>query len=157
MSEEKEDNLDTHIALTTSVIAVFLAISGIMGNNADNDTILFRAESNDKWSYFQSKSIKQNMLENSLEHFEVERTRAQNDPATTTLIDEKIKKIKDDIKRYDNEKNEIKGDAEAAGKTSTQAAKQGDTYDLAEGFYQVSIVLAAVSAVVKNRDRKSVV
>lgn len=149
MSEEPK--LDNHVAITTSIIAVFLAISSIMGNNADNDSILLRSQANDQWAYYQSKSMKQHMYETNSELLALELKKPGLPESYTTEAEKTLQNYQDKARKYDVEKDEIKAKAEENEKLASHAGDQGDKYDLAEAFYQIAIILSAICLIAKNK------
>lgn len=155
MAEEKdpkEEMLEKQVALTTAIIAVFLSISSILGGNANDDIMINRGLANNQWSYFQAKSTKQALFEVNRKMFETQLA----DPALAQSYKIEIQKKLDDfdqkIEKYEVEKNEIKATAEKHEKLSDAAAEVEDMYDYAEGFYQISIILAAIALIAKRRE-----
>ncbi len=155
MAEEKdpkEEQLEKYVALTTAIIAVFLSISSILGGNANDDIMINRGLANNQWAYFQAKSTKQALYEVNRKMFETQLA----DPALAESYKKEIQKKLDDfdkkIEKYEVEKNEIKATAEKHEKLSDAASEVENMYDYAEGFYQVSIVLAAVALIGKRRE-----
>jgi len=151
MTDEQKDRLEKLVALTTAIIAVFLSISSILGSNADSDTLIFRGHANDQWSYYQSKSIKQNLYESNLQMLTIEFARPTNTGEFKKMVEEKIKNNQEKISKYETEKNEIKKKAEDFETLSEKSNEQGDVYDMAEGFYQIAIILAAVALIAKQK------
>ncbi len=155
MAEEKdpkEEQLEKHVALTTAIIAVFLSISSILGGNANDDIMINRGLANNQWAYFQAKSTKQALYEVNRKMFETQLA----DPALAESYKKEIQKKLDDfdkkIEKYEVEKNEIKAAAENHEKLSEAASEIENMYDYAEGFYQISIILAAIAMIAKRKE-----
>ena len=152
MSESKDDSqFEKWVALTTSFVAVGLAISTILNNAAGDDLLMFRSLANNQWSYFQSKSIKQNMVEIEHDNLSLE----LEDETLTETFKTKIKAkqafYQEQIKRYDTEKEDISKEAKDAEEKMEKADKKGSKFDLAEALYQISIIMAAIALIAKNR------
>lgn len=153
MSEQAEKNstLENWTALSTAIIAVFLSISSILNGQADDDTLVFRGKANNAWAYFQSKSIKQNLYEISLHTLNLQLKNNTYSPEYKDSIRAEIGDVVKRIEKYEKEKAEIKAAAEENDAISEAADSKSNWYDLAEAFYQIAIVMAAISLIAKNR------
>jgi hypothetical protein len=149
--EQEENRFEKWIALSTSFVAVGLAISTILNNAAGDDLLIFRSLANNQWSYFQSKSIKQSMVEIEHDNLSLELADETLTEAFKTKIKEKQAFYQDEIKRYEGEKKEIATEAKAAEEKMEKADKKGSKFDLAEALYQISIIMSAVALIAKNK------
>ncbi len=149
--EKKDDFLEAGASFTTAFIGVCLAISSILGGNANDDIMINRGLANNQWSYFQAKSTKQALYEVNRKMFETQLA----DPTLVKSYREEVEKKLADfdkkVEKYEVEKNEIKAQAENYEKLSTDASEIENMYDYAEGFYQIAIVIAAICLIAKNR------
>lgn len=153
MADEKnDDRLETGSALTTAIIGVFLALSSILGGNANDDIMIHRGLANNQWAYFQAKSTKQALFEVNRKMFETQ----LDDPTLAPLYREAVQKKLDDfdarVARYESEKNEIREQAEKHEKLSEAAAEIENMYDYAEAFYQIAIIISAIAIIAKRRE-----
>jgi regulator of replication initiation timing len=152
MTPEKDENkFEKLVALTTSFVAVGLAISTILNNAAGDDLLVFRSDANNKWSYFQSKSIKQNMVEIEHDNLSLEIEDETLTETFKTKIREKQAFYKEEIKRYESEKAQISKEAKEAEDKMEKADKKGLKLDLAEALYQISIIMSAIALIAKNK------
>ena len=94
------------VALTTTILAVCAALSTLKGSSNSTKTQIMTTKETNKWSYFQSKSIKQHVCELQRDQLEIQKLN-NNSPAATALIDKKLIALNEDIERYDKEKGEI--------------------------------------------------
>lgn len=146
-----ESNFEKFVALTTSFVAVGLAISTILNNAAGDDLLVLRSEANNKWSYFQSKSIKQNLVEIQVSNLALELENETYSEVYKGKVKAQMTHFEQEIKRYDGEKKEISKEATTAELLMEKADKKGMKLDLAEALYQISIIMAAISMIAKNR------
>jgi Na+/glutamate symporter len=137
------------IALFTAVIATVGAIFGYMGGatqaNAGlykNNAAIKKTEAANQWSYYQSKSTKQNLSELALEL----------SPGT------KKEFYETEIKRYKEEKVEIKANAEKLEALSKDWDQQSDAqmhqhhrWAQATTALQISIALAAIALLTRRK------
>jgi Domain of unknown function (DUF4337) len=154
MTENKNHQLQSfekYVALSTSIIAVCLALSTIMSNQVGDDLLIYKAKANNEWSRFQAKSIKQNLFEVQLEELKLDVEDENYSQNHRQKIRKSIQFFESEIKRYEKEKEEIKADATKHEKICEFADNKGNILDLAEGFYQISIILSAVALISRVR------
>ena len=60
---EGADPLGKKIGVLASILAVLLGVVTIISHRAHTDAVLFKADANDKWSFYQAKKIKFHSLE----------------------------------------------------------------------------------------------
>lgn len=146
--EKKKEKWTAYIALSTAIIAVVAAIVGLYGGQATsksilakNDAVLFQNKASDAWSYYQAKSIKENLYDIS----------SKTSPRLS--IDFKKESI-----RYKTEKEEIKKTAEDLESKVEKSNKESETnfekhhiFSYSETFLHIAIALAAISALTRNK------
>jgi hypothetical protein len=76
----KNLSFEKYIALSTSIIAVFLSLSTIFANQVGDGLLIYGAKVNNEWSRFQSKSMKENLFEVELEALNLEKEKEDNSP-----------------------------------------------------------------------------
>ncbi len=139
------------VAITTTVLAVLTAIASSRAAYCVAQSQVLTAQEGSKWAYFQAKSIKQNMMETQLHEFKIDAL-GESASDQKRLLDETILSYETDIARYDQEKSEIKLDAEDTGKKNVRLSRQGSQYALSVVFFQVGIMLSSVSALLKRKE-----
>lgn len=139
------------IAVTTTVLAVVAAIAGSRSAFYVAKAQLLTAMEGSQWSYYQAKSIKQNLAETQHKVFQVQLLGELN-PAQKNLLNNNIKTNLADITRYDQEKNEIKAQAEATNKENAQVVRMGSQFSMAVVFAQIGIMLSSVGALLKRKE-----
>lgn len=138
------------VAVTTTCLAVMTAIAASRGAACGARTQLLTAIESSKWAYYQAKSIKQNLAESQKNAFEVEVLGAAN-PEQKALYEEKLSTATAEISRYDNEKNQIRQEAEDTGLKNRLLGKKGNFFSAAVVFFQIAIMLSSVSALIKKK------
>jgi hypothetical protein len=117
-----------------------------------NDSTFKQAQASDQWSYYQAKSIKQNL-------YEAMREVAAKTPATHGEHEKQaLEAFNAKVAKYEAEKAEIKQKAEqleqerdAARVAATSASQHGSGMGLAIAIFQISIALASICMVTKKR------
>ena len=132
-------------AIIATVGAVFAYMGGLTQSNAGlykNDAAIKKTEASNQWNYYQAKSSKQNLAELALE-LAPESRRA-------FYVDE--------IKRYKQEKDAIKKDAEKFERESDDWSKRSDEqihqhhrWAQATTALQIAIAMAAIALLTKSR------
>src|SRR3989449_11535652 len=62
-AELRGENLISWVALSTAILAVLAALTGLLSGKHANEAMMSKIEASDQWSYYQAKSIKASVLE----------------------------------------------------------------------------------------------
>lgn len=153
--KEKRESWTKYVSLTMVCIAVLAGLATLKGGGFTtrtlkemNEATFNQAEASDQWSFFQAKSIKQNLYEIELDHAH----------AAAAPNAGQLEKLKAKIDKYEREKAEITASAkkfeaarEAARQTAASAADHSKRMGLAITLFQVAIALGAVCLIVKKK------
>lgn len=105
----------------------------------------------DQWAYYQSKSTKQHIAENTAEMLKVQLDlNASVNPEVRARVEAKIASQEAAAKKYEKEKAEIKAEAEKSSKDYDAMNVHDDQFDLAGACLSVAIALAGVTALTKK-------
>ena len=151
IKETKSFDFELWVSLTTSIIAVALALSSILSNSVGDDLILGRTQANNAWGYFQAKSIKQGVMAANVEMLTLQTEDEAISPNYKEKINQKVETFKGQIARYEEEKMAIKKEAEGHEKVCLLADEKGNVLDLSEAIYQISLIMAAICLLAKSR------
>lgn len=139
------------IAITTTILAVVASIASSRSAFFIAKAQLLTALEGSKWTYYQAKSIKQNLAEMQLKSFEVDLLGTIT-PEQKEMLAQDLQTYQADIARYDQEKNDIKKDAEETGKENGIVVRRGSQFSLAVVFSQIGIMLSSVGALLKRKE-----
>ena len=139
------------IAVTTTVLAVVAAIAGSRSAYFIAKAQLLTAQEGSEWAYYQAKSIKQNLAEMQQKDFQFKLLAGMND-AQKQFINAGMQAATADIKRYDQEKAEIKQKAEGTNKENALVVRRGSQFSLAVVFAQIGIMLSSVGALLRRKE-----
>ena len=122
------------VALSTAILAVLAAITGLLSGKHANEAMMSQIEASDQWNYYQAKSIKASMLDAkmSLASAPNESDRAKAD-------------------RYEKEQEEIKSEAEHKQADAKTNFHQHEVFARGVTMFQIGIAIAAISALTKKR------
>jgi hypothetical protein len=122
------------VALSTAMLAVFAAITGLLSGKHANEAMMNQIEASDQWSYYQAKSIKAALLDAKM--------------SLATVTDEKDRAK---AARYEEEQTEIKSEAERKQADAKSNFNRHEVYARGVTMFQIAIAVAAISALTKKR------
>lgn len=140
---EAKDPFEKKIAFSIAIIAVALAIIGAKGDHAKTEAIIKTNHASDKWSYFQSKSVKQQLTK--LESHLITLTAAASPDAA-----KQIEAVKTEGERYEKEKEEIKKEAEELQEEATKELTLHGKFHIAEMLLQLGVVLSSIAILARQ-------
>src|SRR6201989_128076 len=117
----------SQVALSTAILAVLAAITGLLSGKHANEAMMAQIEASDQWSYYQAKSIKASVLD-----------------AKMTLTAEATEKDKEKAAQYQEEQAEIKKEAEHKEVEAKSNFHQHEIFARAVTMFQISIAIAAI-------------
>lgn len=150
MTAETQEKWLNRFALTTTFLAVCAAIGSLHVSSYSTKVQLATTKENNKWAHFQSKSIKQHVLEVENDLLDIELMK-DNSRTVKAQIQEKINDLEGHIARYDKEKAEIKAEAEATTEKQVILQKHGGSFGISVMFFQIGIMLSAIGSLLKQR------
>jgi lipopolysaccharide export LptBFGC system permease protein LptF len=118
------------VALSTAILAVFAAITGLLSGKHANEAMMSQIEASDQWNYYQAKSIKASVLEAKTSPDESDRAK---------------------VERYEKEKEEIKSEAGRKQAEAKENFHRHETFARGVTMFQIAIAIAAVSALTRRR------
>lgn len=137
-----KNKLNAKVALLVAITATFMAICNVKDGNIVQSMSQAQAHAIDAWSYFQAKSTKQSIAENTLEMLKLQKL-----VGSETVIEAYENKIK----QYDKEKTEIKAQAEGYQKEYDDINVFDDQFDMTEALLSISIALFGITALTQKK------
>ena len=136
---EREAKLKDKAGMVISVFALLLAVNSWYGGTLSSLTLNNTIKANNVWAFYQAKSIKQTLAEQSL------------DDATYRNEKDKMAKLKAKIDRYESDpatgegKKELMEKARKLEAERDEAKKRSPWIGYASTLYQLSIVVLSAS------------
>ena len=137
-----KSRLNSRVALFVAITATFMALCNVKDGNIVQSMSQSQAHAIDAWSYFQAKSTKQSIAENTLELLKLQQT---------NVSDEVLKNYQSQITRYENEKAEIKKEAEGFQKEYDDINLLDDQFDMTEALLTISIAMFGITALTQKK------
>jgi hypothetical protein len=122
------------VALSTAILAVFAAISGLLAGARVNEAMMSQIEAADHWSYYQAKGIKAAVLD------------AKMSLGGTPAADDQEK-----AKRYAEEQEKIQEQARESEHEAKHNFHQHEIFARGVTMFQISIAVAAIAALTRRK------
>lgn len=157
--KEKRESWTKYTSLSLVCIAVLAAVATQWGGKyssrvlvALNDSTFNQAKASDQWSYYQAKSIKQNLYEVGRDQL----TKAGE--VTDAGTEKQIAAFGAKVAKYETDKKQIQAEAEKLEKIRDEArtaanvaSQHGSGMGTAVSIFQISIALGSICLVVKKK------
>jgi hypothetical protein len=127
-----------YVALTTAIIAVLAAITGLLAGDHSDEAMLAQIRSSDQWAFYQSKSIKSEIIAAS------NKTILAMGKTPTAQDSAKIKANKADQAK-------IMQDAKDLQKESAEHVARHKILARGVTLFQVAIAIGAISIITKRK------
>ena len=133
------------IGLLISVLALFLAVSEMLGKSAQTHALALNIEASDTWNFFQAKTIRQTMLRTNMESVKLQADMSKPE------IEKQMSAWQATIDRWESEPSTNEGRKELIKKAKEIEAKrdgyleQYHAYEFASLLIQLGIVLSSVT------------
>jgi hypothetical protein len=153
LEEIKGKAFTRHVALTTAIFAVALAITSLGGNNAMKDMLLAQQQSSDQWAFYQAKVLREHLYRSQKLRLEIdlmERGSAMK-PEVKERVEGLLKKMADEEARFNAEKKEIEKEAKKLEHERDVNRTKDPYFDYGEVLLQIAIVMASVSIISGSR------
>jgi hypothetical protein len=141
---EREAQIKDKAGLVICVLAALLAINTLMGGSNSSKILNNTIEANNTWSFYQAKSIKQTLAEQSLDDakFRGEKARAES-------LQKKIDRYESDPVSGEGKK-ELMTKARNLEAGRAEAKSRSPFYTYAGSLFQIAIVLLTASILAVN-------
>lgn len=152
LEHARESRLNGFVALFVAVVATFMALCNVKDGNVVQAMQQSQARAVDQWAYYQSKSTKQHIAENSAEMLKVQlELNPDLRPEARARVETRIAAQLAAAGNYEREKEQIKAEAEKAARDYDAMNIHDDQFDLAEACLSVAVALAGVTALTRKK------
>lgn len=149
--DPQHERLNTALSLLVALSATFMALCNVKDGNVVQGMMQAQGNSNDAWSYYQAKSMKQNLAEATLDELTFRQGSADLSPEARAHLAQRIDDYRAKIAKYEKEKAEIKAQAEAHAREYDELNVHDDQLDIAEASFSISIALYGITALTRSR------
>lgn len=151
--EHKRDEWNIRVALTTSVLAVFAALSNLESEQKTseaiilkNSAIFFQAKSSDQWAFYQAKKIKLHISENQLQTEKFLNAPKEEQERLGSLITKyktQLSAIREEALGFEKKRDIMNSDSE-------KSLRHHHGFALGVVCFQISIVLSSMAVMLKR-------
>jgi hypothetical protein len=140
------------IALLIAIIALFLALSEMLGKGAQTEAISKNVEASNLWAFFQAKSIRRTLVQTAAEQGKLSLPGAADDAARAAL-QKQIEDWQKTAARYRSEPETGEGTEQLAERAKhaeeerDHASARYHHYEIASAAFQIAIVLASATII----------
>ena len=142
LEQSGKSKINSTVALFVAITATFMALCNVKDGNIVQAMAQSQAHAIDAWSYYQAKSTKQSIAENSLELIRLQHI-AGNDSV--------VKKFEDKIGKYEKEKAVIKSQAEGFQKEYDDINLFDDQFDMTDALLTISIAMFGIASLTQKK------
>lgn len=173
-----EDNFEIRCGVVIAIFAAIMALTDMFAGKYGDDEIKFINEKSSAYMWFQAKSIRETVTEGQRDLINTMLENKSVSADQATKLGEHTKRLTAKIEKYEKEKMEIlKGSASVGEANWAQdvngelgkvtgaleyeqkiniLGEAGDQFDLSNLFFQLCLVMGAISLVVKQYSLKKV-
>jgi hypothetical protein len=142
---EREAQIKDKAGLVICVLAALLAINTLVGGSNSSKILNNTIEANNTWAFYQAKSIKQTLAEQSLDDAKFRR-----DKNKVEFLQKKIDRYESDPKTGEG-KVELMAKARKLEADRAEAKSRSPFYTYAGSLFQIAIVLLTASILAVNK------
>jgi hypothetical protein len=135
--EHAADPNTRRVGILVGVVGIFLSVVTIASHRAHTEAVIHRTESNDQWSYYQAKKIRENTEEVALALIQSLGT----DAAKTEAVVHKLEAART---KYASDAEKIQEEARAKDKETEKEEYRALYFDIGEGLLELGLVLCSL-------------
>ena len=154
MTADKKEGWMTYMAITTVLIAVAATLSTFKGGGFSTRSLLNQTKASDQWAFYESKSIKGYIYDLRRENLELQLATLERQKGNDSIV-KRYKELAVDykvkVKKYEDEKEEIKKVANGFETLRDESKTHSDKFGIGVIFLQISILLSSIATLSKKR------
>jgi hypothetical protein len=135
--EHADDPNTRRVGILVGVVGILLSVVTIASHRAHTDAVIHRTESNDQWSYYQAKKIRENTEEVALALLQS----LAVDASKTEAVTHKLEAAR---AKYASDAEAIQEEARAKDRETKTEEKRALRFDIGEGLLELGLVLCSL-------------
>jgi hypothetical protein len=135
--EHAADPNTRRVGILVGVVGILLSVVTIASHRAHTQAVIHRTESNDQWSYYQAKKIRENTDEVALALMQA----LGSDPSKTEALARKLEAAR---AKYAADAERIQEDARAKDEETRTEERRALRFDIGEGLLELGLVLCSL-------------
>ncbi len=138
------DPYGQRIGVIAGLIGIALAVVTIQSHRSHTEAVILKSDANDKWAYYQSKSVKRN-------EYGIAVDLAKLNTAAPDATEQAVQRFEKEKQRYEKETEEIQTEARQVEGEVHQAEAKALRYDIGEGLLELGLVLCSLFFISRRR------
>jgi hypothetical protein len=152
LEEHKAHAFTRHVALTTAIFAVILAIASLGGGVCMKEMLLSQQQASDQWAFYQAKVIREHLYRQQAQRLELDLLEKDSiKPEVRKRYEELQRETNKQAARYGVEKQEIKKQAEHLEHERDKYRGKDPYFEYAEVLLQIAIVMSSIAILAHSR------
>jgi hypothetical protein len=149
---EEASHHNKGVALLISILALFLALSEMLGKSAQTTALTDTVQASDTWGFYQARNIRATTVTAAKEILELQAP-TLTDPAVKATVTKKIEDWDKRVKRWESDPERGEGMKELFAKARgledrrDHRLEQYHNFEIASAALQIGIVLASASII----------
>ncbi len=141
--EHAADPYTRRVGILVGVVGILLSVVTIASHRAHTDAVIHRTESNDQWTYYQAKKIREHTSEVAITLLQT----LQPDGARTEASLAELKAARD---HYAADAAQVKSQAQAKDRETEREERRALRFDIGEGLLELGLVLCSLYFLARN-------
>ena len=152
LEEHQAKAFTRHVALTTAIFAVILAIASLGGGVCMKEMRLAQQQASDQWAFYQAKVIREHYYHAQKERLELDLLEKESlKPEVKQRYQELLRQTTKQAERYGVEKADIKKQAEHLEHERDKYRGKDPYFEYAEVLLQIAIVMSSIAILAHSR------
>ncbi|MCX5894114.1 MAG: DUF4337 domain-containing protein [Deltaproteobacteria bacterium] len=152
LEEHQAHAFTRHVALTTAIFAVFLAIASLGGGVCMKEMLLAQQQASDQWAFYQAKVIREHFYLGQKERLELDLLEKDSlKPEVKQRYQELLRQATKKAQDYSVEKAGIRKQAEHLEHERDKYRGKDPYFEYAEVLLQIAIVMSSIAILAHSR------
>ncbi len=152
LDEIKGKAFTRHVALTTAIFAVILAVSSLGGGVAMKEMLMSQQQASDQWAFYQAKNLREHFYRGQKERLELDLLEKETlTPEVKQRYAELLKKMEVEEARFNVEKLEVAKEAKHLEHERDKYRAKDPYFEYAEVLLQIAIVMSSIAILAHSR------
>jgi hypothetical protein len=131
------------VGILVGIVGIFLSLITITSHRTHTKAVIYRTESNDQWSYYQAKKIRENTEEVAL-------TLIQSLGSDASKTEAAARKLEEARAKYAADAVKIQEEARTKDEQTVLEERRALRFDIGEGLLELGLVLCSLYFLARN-------
>jgi len=138
-----EDAAGKRVGVLVGIVGILLSVVTISSHRAHTDAVIHRTESNDQWTYYQSKKTREQVSDVGI-------TLLSSLTTDDKKVEAQVQKLSAARDHYKSDAEEIQKEARAKDLETKVSESKALKFDLGEGLLELGLVLCSLYFLAKK-------